>query len=1616
MMWLALGLSAWMVGGCSEELEGPQPGIEAPSVEADPAPVDPGIICRDQHVSSVALHGEGFSPVPIDVPDDPRTALPTVSLTRGLELDGTANAEPPEVVYNGDPDVPENASLLSWQSQSGMTLDVVPPCEADADCGDGFVCHPEAGVCARSAEDVVSGRMEEGVYDVTVTNANDNEAQSLGSLAVIGEPTLSELTPPVVCLAQGEREVALTGTRFLTIDDAEADVSVEGVDAPFAVDDGTFGGCTDIPHEGYDTLRYCSEGTITLPTDSVDVGYPSVRVNNPETAACGSRDEINLRVVPPPSIEAVAEVDEDQGGVAGGDGTVVCLAEGAREVVLHGTDFLEIDGDLPTVTLDGTTATSLSIDGCEDLPAQGLAVRRCTRLTVEVPTSLEADAEPYQPAIEITNPAPAGCVDTTDDRPTLLTIAPPPDVVEVVPPLVCIEDGDRELTIAGTDFLTIDGTTPEVSFQAAPGVAPTSVTAQECTTLDVGGKTVQRCDELLVTIAQDSLDLGQPDVTVTNPMPAGCSDTESGLVSIIEGPEIAGATPALVCTDDAARAVTIEGSGFLDVDGTLPTVTMDGSPVTVDAVGGCQPVTVNGLAVQQCDTLDVTVAQGTLSEGDTEIVVDNPQPAGCSISDTTALTVPPAVAITNVDPIGVCAGSAGAEKLTIRGAGFLTVDGADFELTIGGDVVVPDDVGDCTTLDVDGMSVESCSTITATYDFTGMAAGAIPIGVTNPAPSGCGTLATDLFQISPPPTVTEVQPSELCSDVPSDELTLIGTDFASNATVALTGAETGEQPPTSVTVVSETQIDLTFADGLPADTYDITVSNGADCESSLTAGLIVHPTPLVFFVDPPVVYNGITTEVTVHSTGLDQAAAEVALIDDSGDAIPLESFANPDPEQPNRILAEVPAELDAGSYEVSVTSIHDCVSSLHGTLAVTDSLTLDLAGIDPAFASPTLDTAVTVFADSPPGAGLVDFVPVPRVYLNPSTDPDATATAVDAVVLEDPGTLNGIVPGGLTPGVYDVIAVNPTGEVGVLSEGLTVTEVEPPFVTAVAPASVDSNTTGQEVTVVGQNFGTDPAEMGVTLDCRDFETGQPAASNGAVTVDAASPTELDVTVDTTGVSDGTVCVVVVTNPDGSSYRFSALSVKEPAQNLNPWAFGPSLQEPRRAPAVATGRPTDRSRFLYAVGGDDGAEEGAKATIESSPIGVFGGMGDWVHQRNDLSAVMSGGAPTPAPRTFGELVRVGEFLYLTGGHDGISSVASVLRARVLRPQDAPEVLDLDAELGDGTVELGSGIWYYRVAAVFPDDDPYNPGGETLPGEVLTVQLPDIPEGIVLTLDWESVPGASGYRVYRTPVADDTATNLQLVGTTDGQDATTLVDGGLAADDTETPLPQGSLGVWHEVASMGTPRSAHASVAVTNPADPAEVWLYAAGGRDADGAAVATGEFATISIGADGTQTLGAWQPLTASLASARAELGGFVVTSADTNIVGPAAPLVYFSQGRTDTSLSTDFEVGVVEPGGDIVALGDVSGPTPPRAGGTDLAANGWLFILGGSNGSASNGNDTSSEVVQPDGTLGTWDALGDGALLQALIHMGSAKESAFFFIVGGWDGSAPVAAVEQTIQ
>lgn len=927
--------------------------------------------------------------------------------------------------------------------------------------------------------------------------------------------------------------------------------------------------------------------------------------------------------------------------------------------------------------------------------------------------------------------------------------------------------------------------------------------------------------------------------------------------------------------------------------------------------------------------------------------------------------------------------------------------------------------------------------------------GVLPLGVYDVSVSNANKNSVQLASalvVAPPPDIEAVNPKVLCRESQS-RVSITGSGFleinGEKPVVKLADREvqvdmlsgcrdlsikgTTVKLCTGVTV----SVDSTT---LPAGDVEVEVQNPASaaCTDSATGVLRVTEgsAPIVFFVDPPVAYNGFPVTATIFTSGLASSAGSVELQHDDGTTQrSISDFTSP--ERPNKILAQVPAGLKAGAWDVVVTNELGCSGRLDDGLTVTSTLndTL-LASVRPAFASPTAATAVTLT-----GSG---FAPVPRVYITPLNSTSAPF-ALRAVEVKSGTQLTAVVPGGLKPGAYDLIVVNPDGQVDVLRGGLTVTADEPPVVTGVTPASLPANASNQPLTITGSGF---KAGLQVVLDCQTTNgsrtsvstttaapTGGGTRAIATVSMANALPSAADA---------GSVCLVRLTNSDGAFFEYSAFSVTNSSLNLSPWKSGTNLTVARRAPAAATGRPTLTSRFVYGLGGDTGVTNDAKAigttvhnSVEAAPVDVFGTMGAWSEQRSKL----------PAARTWAGAATIGRFVYLVGGHDGANATSTVYRAQILDPLAGPTINNVDATLGDGSVGLAGGLYYYRAAALFPSNDLNNPGGESLSGELLPVQLPNRSEKIRITLSWQEIKGAHGYRLYRSKSPNVAANQLELVGTVSCGSGDALCDCATNASQCRfedagqattaaTPMPEGSLGTWHALDGarctagdclLGTAREAHAVTAVQDPAVANKWFLYAFGGRTTGGTYLNSYEVATVTVAANGQQTMSDFVAGTDTLASPIAETGVWVMRRENSQQITNADVWVYVGGGRTGAnSYSQTLEAGKLESTGMLgtfAASDSLKGSS--LAGFGTGASNGQLYTFGGIIGAA---DGTSASLCSgggscaplPDLQSGAFNALGSATTNRT--YGASTQESAFFFLLGGHNGSTTLTTSQQTVQ
>ncbi len=1479
---------------------------------AGPTPVvsslTPAAVCQQQLDTVVTVAGERLAPLLTGalVDGERQLELPRVSLVPARALDGSALTGAPLAITD-DPKDP-GASLVRWSSQQSMTFRVVPALAVPV-----------------------------GLHDVVVENAQGEKATLSPGLLALPPPVLSASTPDLVC---GEQEctVVLSGEGFVKAGAAQPTVRIGAVElAPTAMEQ-----CATLPGPaGYER---CQALRLVIPANTLPLGTHAVTVTNPAPVNCVSSEAITLTVVPAPVVSTIVE-------------DLVCVAEGANALTVTGTGFLTVGSASPVLrfalgaqTLELPTTAS----NCQPVTGPAATVQTCTTLTASLPqAALAAGAW----SVTVTNPTPADC---TSDDPVTFLVVPPPTLTSAVPDVVCSAQGGIGVTLSGSDFLVVDGQAPTVDLGTSTGLASTP---SNCTAVTGSLRAVETCTTLAITVPVGAM-VGASAVVVHNPDPAGCQSTQSVSVLVVAPPVLTAVAPQLACNAEGAVAVTLTGTDFLTIDGVAPTVDVGGTVLTSTATG-CSMLTGSTRTVERCTTLAISVPT-TIAPGSQTVTVINPAPASCrSGAGTLVLFERPTV--TSVAPAGLCT-TAGTTEIVVTGTGFLAVTTGTTRsiptLTVGTQAIAAT-TASCAAL-TGVPDVEACGELRFSVNGTAFTPGVYDVRVTNPAPIGCASQPStpSTFTVTAPPTITSVLPTSICSG--GDSLGLTGSGFLSSSTVTLTsGSATVSAASVSVNAAGTTAL-ATFVGGLATGQYTLSLSNGSTCSATASSQVTVIPGPQLFFVDPEIVYNGLTVQATVYGTGFTLPVSDIALLPaDGGAAISLTVQQATQVNRAQVLMRNVDGgALPAGSYGLRLDDGTNCNADLANAVRVVDQTTLVLRDVQPPFGALGESTGVTVRADLV-ASGDAGFVAVPRVYLNPSNPgPGTVAAPVGAVAFGDAETLTAVVPGTLPAGTYDVIVVNPDGRVGVQQQGFVVTTATqpPPRITTVTPGSV-SNTNPQLFQVLGGNFRSPT----VTLFCFD-QNGVALATSPAATVTASTPTSIDVSFNASVAGAG--CVVRATNPDNQTWdEFSALVITNPALNLYPATNGPTLSVARRAPVTLGGDATNAARFLYVVGGDDGTGT-VHGSVDTSALSRIGVPGPFAPQRQGV---------LNQARTLSAGARIGRWLYVAGGTSGTAALSSVERAFILDPERRGEVVDLLIET-ENDAGLAAGLYYYRVAAVMGGSDAFNPGGEELASDPFPVRLPAV-SGLrfKVTVTWAAVPGAASYRVYRSPVSGATVGTEQVIA--EVATGTQYRDEGDAPISQDTPLPIGSLGKWQTLAAaLSIPREGPGVAWGLDPASPTTAYLYVVGGRQNATTVSSTYELLPLTLNADGSQTPApTFTAGTITLGAGRWQLGASRANADLSTRIANGVTYVYALGGvaANGTTLVTREEAGEVTAGGQLknpgAAMGlgttfqEVFSGQLQYAGYASFVAANLVFAFGGQNASPSS-VVASAEICGPGST------------------------------------------------
>jgi len=618
------------------------------------------------------------------------------------------------------------------------------------------------------------------------------------------------------------------------------------------------------------------------------------------------------------------------------------------------------------------------------------------------------------------------------------------------------------------------------------------------------------------------------------------------------------------------------------------------------------------------------------------------------------------------------------------------------------------------------------------------------------------------------------------------------------------------------------------------------------------------------------------------------------------------------------------------------------------------------------------------------------------------------------VLYGTPSSIDCTLPAGIPPGAYDVVVVNPDGKVAVAPSGVIVTTDQPPVIANAVPASLTSNG-GGTITLFGVNLAN---ATGATLSC-----GSPPVSNNA-TIITPSPFSIQLTFPLTGFTTGSLCSVSVYFTSGQTYLYSTISYIGPNGNIVPWGIQSAhFLIPRSAPSIVTGAPLASTRVVYVAGGDNSTNgqpqiNNTITAVEAATINTDGSLSNFSFMSQSL----------PRPCAYGGAVTISAYLYVLCGFDGLNNSASdlVYRTQVLNPLLVPTIASVDLFIDTSMSSmLNQGLWYYAVSGVFNQSDPNNPGGESLPSPTLTIQLPGL-DNMFAFINWVSQPGAILYNVYRSPVANDSSTNLQLIATVNG---TYYLDNGAAPISNQMPLQPNSIGSWLKLPPLRTPRFNFASAVVPVNTNKTQYIIFVFGGQDRNGNELSSYEFLMVTVNAPidsqspETQNYSAsWTVGTNPLSYARSAMGALVVNSYDYPAIPSGQYWIYIGGGIIPAGLDGAMDAAQVTANGQLTFYTSSSLNNQNAASGYCFGkANNFVFVTAGKGGAPGTFGSSSPYCNTVSGTkcinvppdLQGFNNFGVN-LNQARWYPACVSSQVFIFVGGGTSGTAPLNSIERS--
>jgi len=650
----------------------------------------------------------------------------------------------------------------------------------------------------------------------------------------------------------------------------------------------------------------------------------------------------------------------------------------------------------PSSTIEGTAAQMLTINGTNFVStstvtyngvAHAATFVSATKLTIQLTTGDQATAGNFP--VVVTNPAPGGGPSTATN---FVVNNPVPSITSLSPPSAVTGSAAQTLTINGTNFVSTSTVTYNGIAHAATFVNSMQLTIQ-LSTADQGTA-------------------GPFPVVVTNPAPGGGSSPAVNFQVGNPVPAITSLSPNSANAGAAAQTLTINGTGFLSTS----TVTYNGTMHTATFVSSMQL------------TIQLTAAD-QMTGGMFPVIVTNPGPAGgpsTAVNFTVNNLVP---TISSLSPNSANAGAA-AQTLTINGTNFVSTSTVTYNGTMH------------TATFVNAMQLTI--QLTAADQATG---GMFPVIVTNPAPGGGSSSATNFTVNNLVPTISSLSPSSATAGAAAQTLTINGTNFVSTSTVTYNGVAH------MATFVSATKltIQLTTADQATAGTFAVIVTNPAPGGGPSTAMnfTVNNPAPTITSLSPTSANAGAAAQ-TLTINGTNFVSTSTVTYNGVQHAA---TFVN---SMQLTIQLTTADQMTGGMFSVVVTNPMPGGGSSTAITFTVDNLVPTISSLSPSSANAgSAGQTLTING--------TNFLSTSTVTYNGAMH---AATFVNSMQL----TIQLTAADQLTGGLFPVIVTNPApGGGSSTATNFTVNNLVP-TITSLSPNSANAGATAQTLTINGTNF------------------------------------------------------------------------------------------------------------------------------------------------------------------------------------------------------------------------------------------------------------------------------------------------------------------------------------------------------------------------------------------------------------------------------------------------------------------------------------------------------------------------------------------------------------------